>query len=268
MKRGKDIAAEFDGLYLVHQNIPGKKVNQFTHPCHILFIPLQGEIKVVLKNEYSLGPGHMLFLPANSTHSFDSSTLAGERLIAMINPRTNSAIKIPVNDGPVILPLSQLIKELLFYLLLHPQTSNAISLVSVMIETLTENLNSYGKHMELSTEHLSGKIKDTRIRKAVGLMQDHIGEKISIEEIAKKSGLSSRNLNRLMLQEIGLSPKQFLITARIEYAQKLLLMPGASVTDVALSVGYSSLSQFISIFRSQTGQLPSEVARIGRKPKL
>jgi transcriptional regulator GlxA family with amidase domain len=167
-----------------------------------------------------------------------------------------------------MLPLSQLIKELLFYLLLHPQTSNAKSLVSIMTETLTENLVSYGTHMGLSTEHLSGKIRDTRIRKVVSLMQDHIGDKISIDEIAKQSGLSSRNLNRLMLQEIGLTPKQFLITARIEYAQKLLLKPGASVTDVALSVGYNSLSQFITVFRSQTGQLPSEVARIGRKPKL
>lgn len=99
-------------------------------------------------------------------------------------------------------------------------------------------------------------------------MQENLGDKISIDEMAKQSGLSSRNLNRLMLQEIGLTPKQLLITVRIEKAQELLQKPGASVTDVALSVGYNSLSQFIAAFRSQTGQLPSEVARIGRKPKV
>jgi AraC-like DNA-binding protein len=71
-----------------------------------------------------------------------------------------------------------------------------------------------------------------------------------------------------MLQEMGMTPKQFLIAARIEKAQELLLKPGSSVLNVALEVGYSSMSQFIAAFRSQTGQLPSEVARIGRKPKV
>lgn len=267
MKRGKDISAEFEGLYLVHQNVPGKQVNQLSHPSHILFIPLQGEIKVIVRNEHSLGPGYMLYLPPNSVHSFDSSTSLGERLIVMINPKMRAANNIPA-DGPVILPLSQLIKEILFYLLLHPQTPNAKSLVAVMVETLAESLKRHGTHTGLTTDHLIGKIKDDRIRKAVTIMQENLGDKMSIDEMAKQSGLSSRNLNRLMLQEIGLTPKQLVITVRIEKAQALLQKPGASVTDVALRVGYNSLSQFIAAFRSQTGQLPSEVARIGRKPKV
>ncbi len=267
MRRGKDISAEFEGLYLVHQNVPGKQVNQASHPTHILFIPLQGEIKVIATSEYSLGPGHMLYLPTNSVHSFDSSVSLGERLIVMINPKMRVAKEIPANC-PVVLPLSQLIKEVLFYLLLHPQTPNATSLVAVMVETLAESLKGHGTHTGLTTDHLIGKIKDDRIRKAVTIMQENLGDKISIDEMAKQSGLSPRNFNRLMLQEIGLTPKQLLITARIEKAQDLLQKPGASVTDVALSVGYSSLSQFIASFRSQTGQLPSEVARIGRKPKV
>ncbi len=266
MKRGKDISAQFADLYLVHQNVPGKRVSQVSHSSHILFIPLQGEITVSADNEYALGSGHMLFLPANTTHSFDSSISTGERLIAMMNPPAALAKKIRA-FGPAKLPLSQLIKEILFYLLLHPKTPNAKSLVSVLIETLAEGLQGHSEHSSSVTDHLSGKIKDDRVRRVVSLIHEQLGDKISIDKMAKQAGLSSRNLNRLMLQEIGLTPKQFLIAARIEKAQDLLQQPGASVTAVAFEVGYNSLSQFIAAFRSQTGQLPSEVARFGRKPK-
>jgi AraC-like DNA-binding protein len=236
MKRGKDTSAEFEGLYLVHQNVPGMQVKQFSHSTHILFIPLQGEINVIIDRLYAVGPGHMLYLPADMAHSFDSSASSGERLIAMINPRTPAAKRIQASI-PSISPLSQLIKELLFYLLLHPKTLNAKSLVSVMVETLIESLDSCGNGVGMATDHLFGKIKDARVRRAASHIQDHLGDRISIDEVAKKSGLSSRNLGRLMLQEMGMTPKQFLIAARIEKAQELLLKPGSSVLNVALEVG-------------------------------
>lgn len=268
MKRGKDIAAEFGDLYLVHQNVPGKRHINLSHSSHILFIPLQGEIDIVIeREEFKVGPGHMLFLPNDILHSFDSSTLSGERLIAMINGRNPLVEKLKYFT-PVILPLSQLVKEILFYLLLHPRTSNSKSLVSVFIETLVESLEAQGVASILATDHLAGKIKDERIRKVVFFVKDNFSEQISTEVLAKHAGLSSRNLNRLMLQEIGITPKQFLISTRIEEAQKLLQKHGSTVTEVALEVGYASLSQFIAAFRSQTGQLPSEVARFGRKPKI
>jgi AraC-like DNA-binding protein len=166
------------------------------------------------------------------------------------------------------LPLSQLIKEILFYLLLHPKTSNSKSLVSVLIETLSEGLEAQGVQSISGTDHLIGKIDDERIRKVVSYIADNLSERISTNDLVSRSGMSSRNLNRLMLKEVGLTPRQFLIFARIEKAQELLQKPGSSVTEVAFEVGYGSLSQFIAAFRSQTGQLPSEVARFGRKPKI
>lgn len=268
MKKGTDIAAEFNDLYLVHQNIPSKKHKDISHSAHILFLPLQGEIRVrALEQNFSVGPGHMLFLPSDTPHSFDSSDSAGERLIAMISSKSSLAKKL--NEyGPVVLPLSQLIKEILFYLLLHPKTANSKSLVSVLIETLSESLTATNKTGFSKADHLDGKINDERLRKATALIKQKFSEKISLDKLAEQAGLSSRNFNRLLIQEIGMTPKQYLISVRIEKAQELLIQPNASVTDVAFEVGYNSLSQFIAAFRSQTGQLPSEVARFGRKPKI
>lgn len=42
-----------------------------------------------------------------------------------------------------------------------------------------------------------------------------------------------------------------------QVAKQMLELGRNSVTEVALEVGYSSLSQFITIFRKNTGQLPA-----------
>lgn len=177
MKQGKDISVEFGELYLVHQNVPGKRHANVSHSSFILFIPLQGEIKVeVSKKKFNVGAGHMLFIPAETVHSFDSSVSSGERLIAMVQSKPNFAKTLGTFETTV-LPLSQLIKEILFYLLLHPNTSNGKSLVSVFVETLAESLAGQAKSSALSTDHLQGKISDNRIRKALIFMRENISEK-------------------------------------------------------------------------------------------
>ena len=210
MKQGQDIAVQFGDLYLVHQNIPGKRHVAQSHACSILFIPLQGEINIEIQSQqFKLGPGHMLFLPANVLHSFNSSSFTGERLIAMMNPR-HPAAKSLQDFQPTILAMSQLIKEILFYLLLHPKTRNSKSLISVLIETLGEALQAPGVSASSTSVHVLGKIKDPRIQKVIFFVQENYSDKISMDALAKQAGLSTRNLNRLMLQEIGLTPKQFL----------------------------------------------------------
>jgi AraC-like DNA-binding protein len=258
MKLGKDISAKFQDLYIVHQNLPGKKALVEGYDEHILFLPLQGEIKVETDSgAFNLSPGQMLYLSPRIPHSFSSSTQSGERLIAMLAPR-----KMPkFTQACSKQALNQLVKEVLFYLLLHPKTKNAQSLVSVFAETLTEILEQ-SPYSE-SLDHLEGKVSDPRVRRALHYMRKSLGESPSLGQIAKKAGLSPRNFNRLVRLETGIQPRQWMINFRIDRAQELLKKPGASVTEAALAVGYSSLSQFIAAFRSRTGKLPSEFLRRG-----
>jgi len=85
-----------------------------------------------------------------------------------------------------------------------------------------------------------------------------------MQSVAQEAGLSLRNLNRLFLEQVGLAPKQALTQYRVA-AAKHRLLKGSTVTDAALASGYKSLAQFITVFRRLTGQLPSEVARVGSK---
>lgn len=262
MKKGKDLSAKIDGLYLVHQNIPGKKTKPIQYNQHILFIPLQGEISIeVSMKQIHFGLGHMFYLSPNTLHTFSSSENFGERLIIMLDKK-NLNFKSHIPEY-IKLPLNQFIKELLFYLLLHPTSKSAKALITIFSDTLKEAIESTSKAKSFDKDLILGKVMDSRVKKTLTYMQENISESMSTEYLAKKFGLSSRNFNRLVLKETGIQPRQWLIHLRIEKAKELLKIPGASVTDVTYSVGYGSLSQFIAAFRSRTGQLPSEFIRNG-----
>ncbi len=57
---------------------------------------------------------------------------------------------------------------------------------------------------------------------------------------------------------LGTSPYRYLNKRRILRAQQLLLDPQQTLTDIGLSLGFSSHSHFTNTFRKVTGMTPSQ----------
>lgn len=259
MRQGQDLSARFPGIVIIHQKIRGKVVGDHAHEEHELFLPLQGEIQIGASGRtLKAGPGKMIYLPAGQTHSFQSATSAqGERLILLVDQKIwkmNQCGSFPAS----VVSASQLCKELLFHLLIYPKTRAARSLIDTLLQTASEMLEAAGTGAFGDLAHLEGRASDPRVQRALAEIQSRYVSKLSMENLARISGLSVRNLNRLFLAELGMTPKQIITSYRMECAKELLKRGRTSVTDIALEVGYSSVSQFITTFRKLTGQLPSE----------
>jgi len=260
VRRGQDIAVNFDGCYLVHHNLPEKHLDRHEHDEAILFLPLQGEITVKTdQNTLNCGVGRMIFLPSLTPHEFLSAKNQGERLIFLFAKKVWDKYGCKEATERLV-PQSQLIKELGFYLLLHRKSPHATVLVRTMMGVLAETLNDeeLGCILGDDLQHALGKIADPRLKKVVHFLEKNYTEAVTMPELARVSGLSLRSLNRLLLNELGLSPKQLLIKIRMDAATSLL-QKGTSVTATAMEVGYSSLSQFIQTFQKTTGKLPSDL---------
>ena len=79
----------------------------------------------------------------------------------------------------------------------------------------------------------------------------------NIDNVAARYGISSRYLQKIFLQQTGLTPKLY---TKINRFQNSLIMIGQgshSLTDVAYACGYFDQSHFIREFRSFTGFSPS-----------
>lgn len=274
MRIDTDISVSFPDFYVVHQNKPNAQISRHFHREHEIIFPLLGEIKIRFhetnspetssSRELCCGPGRMLYIPRGLQHEFTSSLDTGERIIALISDKLWQSCVGGCLDVQV-LPANRLLRELLFYLLLNSDTEHAKPIMETFIKVLYEAVQVGPQLKFVSGEQLQSAAKDPRVQKALAFMMQNIEQKMPQTEIAKYSGLSTRNLTRLFLHELGLTPKQVLTNLRIATAEQLLATSQLSVTQVALAVGYQSLSNFIKNFQLLTGVLPSEYAKIGPK---
>ena len=90
-------------------------------------------------------------------------------------------------------------------------------------------------------------------------------ETATLEGAAGTAALSPRQFRRRFLAESGIAWRQFHHQGRMLRAMELLVLPQATVTDAAYTVGFSSLSAFAKSFTRFTGQAPHEFRRSGNE---
>lgn len=96
------------------------------------------------------------------------------------------------------------------------------------------------------------------VRKATQVLRADVSAELSVDDVARASGLSVRSLNRRLVGETGLSFRDYLLRSRVLAAMAALAEPRARITDVAPKVGFESLGAFARAFRKIAGESPSE----------
>jgi AraC family transcriptional regulator len=92
-------------------------------------------------------------------------------------------------------------------------------------------------------------------------IEANLHQDISLTELAAIAHLSPYHFCRAFKEAVGEPPYRYQMSRRIEHAKTLLAKRSLSVSDVAASVGYGSLSRFSALFRQTTGHSPREYRR-------
>lgn len=96
-----------------------------------------------------------------------------------------------------------------------------------------------------------------QLGQAAGLMMQNFENPLSSTEIARKVGLSVRNLERLFQRHTGQTPARYYKTLRLEQARDLLLHTSLSNVEIAIATGFCTSSHFSACYREQFGHSPS-----------
>lgn len=113
------------------------------------------------------------------------------------------------------------------------------------------------------------KQKLERVRKEVFDNQEHLDAVIAIrryinenletdldlDSLAEMHEISKYHLIRLFKRYHGITPKQFIISRRIDRSMELL-KAGKTVTQTCFEVGFESLGSFSTLFKEKTGMSP------------
>ena len=92
---------------------------------------------------------------------------------------------------------------------------------------------------------------------AVGVMESHVAEPVSLDDLAAAAGISPRQLNRLFRDKLGRSTMGFYRELRLDKAQSLLRNSPLSLTEIALATGFANSSHFSRSYARHFGQPPS-----------
>lgn len=93
------------------------------------------------------------------------------------------------------------------------------------------------------------------------------GDDASVEALAARVGVGSRQLARLFAKHLGASPSQVAKTTRVQRAKRLLDETDLSMTDIALRSGFRSLRRFNDVFLEVYKRAPTEIRRTRWSPR-
>lgn len=104
---------------------------------------------------------------------------------------------------------------------------------------------------------LASVVADKRVRRALLLMEQNLADPLPIGAVAARLDLSARHLERLFHETLGHGPAAVYRAVRLRYAGWLLDSTDQSVTDIALSAGFTDCAHFSRQFKELHGFSPS-----------
>lgn len=109
------------------------------------------------------------------------------------------------------------------------------------------------------------RVSRERVEKVKAILARDLEDPPTLEQLGREVGCSSFYLSRIFSQEVGLTVPQYLRKLRMEKAGELFLTGRYNVTEVAIEVGYNSLSHFSRAFCQTMGICPALYASVKLK---
>ncbi len=97
-----------------------------------------------------------------------------------------------------------------------------------------------------------------RIGAAIGYLEDHYADPISVEQLTRIAGMSESSLLRAFKQATGRSPTHYLLALRLRRARHLLRNTNLNITEIAFQTGFNDSNYFARQFRKGIGVSPRE----------
>ncbi len=191
-------------------------------------------------------PLRALWMPAGVRHSI---FMSGDVTMRTLYLRDDAARGMPATCH--VLPVSPLLRELIIRateLPLHYDENGPAGHVIALL--LAELHGADALPLQLPMP------RDRRLRQICEALLGAPGDSRTLEEWASSANASPRTLARLFVAETGLTFGAWRQQARVLEAMGRL-SNGEPVTEVALDLGYDSVSAFSAMFRRAAGASPS-----------
>ncbi|WP_436789061.1 AraC family transcriptional regulator [Yinghuangia sp. YIM S10712] len=224
------------------------------HDLHQLKYPLEGMAEVeTAEGRYLVPSQQALWIPAGLEHN---TTLRSTRTASVFfDP---SMLPPEACDHARIVPAAPLLREMIVYALRWPIARTAtdakanayFSALAVVVED----------GLDREQPLLLPASDDPLVAAIIAYTEEHLAT-VTAGDVHSALNISERTLRRRFRDATGTTWRSFVLRARLTRAMAELARPGATVLDVAASVGFGSPSSFNRAFRTFTGRSPADYRR-------
>ncbi len=100
------------------------------------------------------------------------------------------------------------------------------------------------------------------LAKAISYVDANLHRMLTVQEMAKIAGYAQSHFTKLFQKNLGVTPAQFLVRKKTEYAIRELTATARPIWDIADALGFSSQFYFTNFFKKHTGMTPSEYRKV------
>ena len=126
-----------------------------------------------------------------------------------------------------------------------------LNLISCYLESCPEDSVSFQESLQ-----------DSPIAQAIAYAEEHLDQSISVKKMAEVAGYHPSHFAKLFQEKLNISPVQFLIHKKVDYAVEQLTATTRPISEIAEALGFSSQFYFCNFFKKQTGMAPTAYRQI------
>lgn len=98
--------------------------------------------------------------------------------------------------------------------------------------------------------------EDQLFDKALSLIQEHLSEPISVEEIASRLGTNKEKLTTIFRARVGISLAEYAMDIRLNLSKQYVAETEMQIQQIAVLAGYRNAGDFSRAFRRRFGVTP------------
>jgi AraC family transcriptional regulator len=264
-----DKRVEWDGVRVGHYRVHPGEMSPRSHKTHHIFVPLAGSVTIegVMENGTTMirrpGVGQIGVTPAGVRYSatwqeeleYVLVTLSQDFISrATIDFKANKDAKIVPACGPQD-ALIRSIGQALAAELDSEQPNGKLYAESLVNALAVHLLRHYSTDSVVADLQFGG-LPAHRLRRVTEFIDGNLENDLSLAEIAQAADLSPYHFARSFKQTTGMTPIQFLMQRRIEYAKFMLTESELPIVEVGLNAGFKNQSHFTTLFRKFTTMTP------------
>lgn len=232
------------------------------HSAYELTYVDRGQLHCVVDGTgYSLKQGQMMiFLPDQWHMQYTELNATAHFLTVSFDLRS----ELELVFGNRVFDLSSMEATYLKQLLQEPEIKDAYSNdviranLKLLLLSILRDTNKRRKRLKTPTALRN---ENSIVGRTLQYIADHVYDRLSVEIVAKETGVSASHLTALFRRQMSISPGEYIRRVKLEESKTLIREGKMNFSQIAASLQYSTIHHFSRQFKENFGISPSEYAK-------